>query len=169
MKGVELLAMIIAFFFLFAITFILGSITIYVENVVRGLGFHKSYSMVVSPIHLPVKYELMLLSYLETTEHRTGIPPKKILTAAATENTTTYIYIDGEIIHDLPQFTENIFGIWMGEEAYLLILDVEGYERVIAGNKNAFALEEVEAIRVKKVSTEIFSPIHKSHLDLYVR
>lgn len=169
MKGVELIASIIAFLFLFAVSFVLIGLVIYVDNVVRPLT-HSTYQLVVSPIHQPIKYETLLLAYLETTDN--GVPMKKILTEAANQDkpgtSSNPAYVDGVAVDNLLEYSQKIFSNWMGNSPYVLVLRIDDHEYILSEDREGFPLNDRDILNVRKISTKIFSPNHDSSLDLYV-
>lgn len=167
MKGVELLASIVGLLFLVVVSFVAGGIIIWTQNMVTLTGMGATYTLILSPFHEPIKYESMLLSYLEL-EHQ-GYAVKDIIVEAANQKLVSNIYIDGKYVTELPEFTRQKFGLWFGDNPYLLILYSEGEERVITGNKDAFIPSEKEKLMVRKVRMKIYSPVHDSELILYVK
>ena len=94
MKGVELLASLLALLIMIGITGLLGSVIILVIELAKSVT-PPTYNLYLSPIYPPIKYEGMLLSYLETNISDYQI--KKILTYVAYQKNVTNIFIDGKI------------------------------------------------------------------------
>ncbi|MFH0929451.1 MAG: hypothetical protein V1818_03790 [Candidatus Aenigmatarchaeota archaeon] len=159
MKGIELLASILALMIMIGVGSLFGGIIISVINLSEqpSLGpIH--YEMFMFPAYPPVKYETMLLSYLETTEPSSGLQIKKILTYAAYQRTIDSIYIEGETISrsELEQATRDVFEKWLPGGAYLIELKIGKENHVIAKNSDVLGKLSKEVLRIRKISVPLF-------------
>ena len=154
MKGVELLASLLALLIMIGITGLLGGVIIFVINLAKS-GTPPTYSLYLSPIYPPIKYETMLLSYLETNISDYQI--KKILAYAAYQKNVTNIFIDGKIeITGLTANTTNILNQWFTNEGYLLVLNVDGVGYIIAENRRAFSILPNSMLNLKRISIPLY-------------
>jgi hypothetical protein len=159
MKGVELLASLLALLMMIGIGAFCGGIIIYIINVAHQPSATPiNYEMYLSPIYPPIKYETMLLSYLET--NLSYYPIKKILTYAAYQRNITNIFMDGNVsngneeITNLGYFSSNVFNQWIPGETYLLILNVDGKEYVIVQNRRSLITSDM--VKLRRISIPIY-------------
>jgi hypothetical protein len=183
MKGIELLSTLVALLMLLGISSILGGLVIYVINAVRQPTTSPiDYEMYLSPGYPPIKYQTMLLSYLESTEASSGLQFKKIMIYAALQRNVTDIFVDGYYIDTLGDATQTSFNKWIPEEFYLLALNVKGTNLIITKNDRALRALSSNVIKLRRVSVPVYIdasmigakpknsdiPINVT-LDLYVR
>jgi len=167
MKGIELLASLISILMMIGIAALLGGAIIFVLNAVRQpLSGRINYEMYLSPIYPPVKYEIMLLSYLETTEENSGYQIKKILTYAAYQKSTTNIFVEGNNeVTTLSESSYKILSGWLEGDGYILALNVDGINYIIADNRRALPILPDEVLKLKRISVPLYadaSSIRKS-------
>ncbi len=185
MKGVELIATLISLLTMLGITSLLGGIIVVTLNAVKT---PVSTEMVLSPIYPPIKYETMLLSYLESTDADTGFQIKKILTYAAFQDNITNIFIyppitpGNEEVKNLRSTTSRIFYTWLEKNGFIVVLNVDGYPHVLAQNIGGFVILSDNILNVKRVSIPLYIDVEtmrkidkdrelplKVTLDLYVQ
>lgn len=79
-KGVTLLGKIFTLFVLMAVGIMM---TTFIFLATTYTGNTHRFDVTIRIFYLPIKYDLALSSFLETTDPQTGLPMKRILTAAA--------------------------------------------------------------------------------------
>jgi hypothetical protein len=157
LKGVELLASVLGLLMMIGIAAFLGGIMIFVISAAHQPSASKiTYEMFLSPIYPPIKYETMLLSYLESTETASKIPIKKILVYAAYQKKVDSIFIDGANVTTLGDSSVQIFNNWLQDEFYILILNVDGNEYTIASNRRALVILPDNMEKIKKISVPLY-------------
>jgi hypothetical protein len=158
MKGIELLSSIVALLMMLGIGSLFGGAIIFVLNAAMQPTSSKiNYEMYLSPIYPPIKYESMMLSYLESTEKVSGIQYKKILAYAAYQNNITDIFIDGnKEVKTLESSTFDIFSYWLEREGYILALSVDGKAYVIAKNTRALPNLPTQKFKIRRISVPIY-------------
>jgi hypothetical protein len=180
MKGIELIGTLIALLAMFGVSAFMGGIVIIVLNTASN---KVPYTMILSPIYPPIKYEGMLLSYLESTDDHSGFQIKKILMYAAYQRNITNVFVEGNkevTIADLTDTSTRIFNQWVGKNYYMLIFNIDGQAYVLAGNKFISTYDKVTKIRrisipvyidaemLKKTNKIRELPLNVT-LDLYVQ
>ena len=142
---------------------LLGGAIIFILNATRQPITSKvNYEMYLSPIYPPIKYETMLLSYLES--EYSGFQIKKILAYAAYQKNTTNIFVDGNNeVTKLSEYTYDVFSYWLEGNGYLLALNVGGKAYIIAENKRAFSIFPDEMFRVKRISIPLYIDAYSKH------
>jgi len=168
MKGLELPALLFAFMFMVGITFILAGLVVWVIN---AAPTSKTYSMVVTGIHEPIKHQLVLLAYLEATYSDQNVPMKELIEAMTLQNITTdstSIWLDGNPIEleDVTSASSSIFSQWLGNMPYVLVLKLDTVDKIIAGSTSSFT--RLSKVSIKKVSVPVWTPIQNGELELYV-
>jgi hypothetical protein len=157
MKGLELLASLIAIFMMLGIGALMGGAIIFILNAARQPSADKiDYELYLSPIYPPIKYEAMLLSYLEAEEENSGIQFKKILAYAAYQKNTTNIFVEGDEVTKLSESSYKIFSSWLENNGYLLAINIDGIAYVIAENKRALPTFPDQTMRVKRISVPLY-------------
>jgi len=159
MKGVELLASLIAILMMIGISALLGGAIIFVLNAVRQpLSDRIDYELYLSSIYPPVKFETMLLSYLESTEENSGFQIKKILTYAAYQKNITNVFVEGNNeVTMLSESTYGIFSVWLGGNGYIITLNVGDDQYIIAENTRAFPTLPDKALKLKRISVPLYT------------
>jgi hypothetical protein len=156
MKGIELFGSIVALIIMFMGSVIFQGINIFVLN---NLERSFTFRLALSPIYPPIKYEVMLLAYLESTDDVSGIQIKKILTYAAYQRNITNVFIGEKEITTLPDTSSKIFLQWFKDSesrGYLLVLNVAGRPYVLAENKRGFVILSDSILNLKKVSIPLY-------------
>jgi hypothetical protein len=156
MKGIELIASLIAILFMLGISSFLGGIIIIVTNFVEQPSTSPiNYEMYISPWYPPIKYESMLLSYLELTD-ASGIQVKRILAYASYQNSVDSIFIDGKPVATLGATTSSAFDKWIPGEAYAIILNVNGVPHTIAQNAEAIRKISKGILSMRRISVPVY-------------
>jgi len=173
MKGSELLGEIIALFILIGISFVAVGIVLWVMNLTEETDWGSTYALTLNPIHQPIKYEIMLLSYIETTQPSGSsgpmTPVKRIIFNAVEQETTDINNVDvGGQTFDLQTISKPIFDGWFRKDPYLLMLKIGEEEYPLAGTSKSFVGIEDKKIPVKKVAVPIKTPSNEGMLILYV-
>jgi len=184
MKGVELIATLIAFLFMVGISIFLSGIIITALNFARtsqnycallGVNCKVSNTMYLYSAYPPLKYETMLLSYLEVTVENIQI--KKLLAYAAYQKNVTNIFVDDKEIKSLRSKSSAMMWQWLGKNGYLLALSIDGKPYVLADNKRAFPIASDDIVRLKRISIPVYLDVESTRgqqplsvtLDLYVQ
>ena len=162
MKGMELPALIFAFLFMVGVSFVMAGLVVWVMN---NAPSSKTYSMVVTGLHIPVKQEVALMAYLEATSP-SGIQMKDIIVAAAMQNRTDP-WVKGSRITNVNDVSNSIFTSWYSGRPYLLLLKLQGKDHVLAGAPGDFT-ETGQRMIIKKVSTPVYTTTGEAKLELYV-
>lgn len=158
MKGVELLSSLIALLILLGMSSLLGGLLVFIINLAELPSTHPiNYEMYYSAQYPPIKYETMLLSYLESTETASGYQIKKILAYAAYQNNVNNIFVDGLEINTLGSSTSAIFNQWIPTEAYLLELTINGKDYIIAERGIRNLANSV--LRMRRISVPVYIDI----------
>ena len=159
MKGVELLSSLIAILIMIGVGTLFGGIVIFAINLAnlptsRAIDY-ETYMFAAYP---PIKYETMMLSYLETTEPTSGFQIKKILNYAAYQEKIDGIYIEGENITkpELEAATRNVIEQWIPQGAYLLELKVGDETYVITKNAGSLTAYSEDVLRIRKISIPLY-------------
>jgi hypothetical protein len=153
MKGIELLSSLIALLFLIGIGTFLGGIVILVINMVTLPSTNPiDYELQLAPSYPPVKYQTMLLSYLETTDE-SGFQIKKILAYAAYQGNVTNVFIDGTEVTTLGSSTSDMFNEWIPREFYVLGLNINGKEHIISRNTGS---SSGSMLNLREISVPIY-------------
>jgi hypothetical protein len=156
MKGIELIASLIAILFMLGISSFLGGIIIIVTNAVEQPSTRNiNYEMYVSPYYPPIKYESMLLSYLEVTD-ASGIQAKRLLAYAAYQGSVDSIFIGSKEVTSLGSTTSSTFDKWIPTQAYMIILNVDGKPYIIAQNAQAVNTLSKSMLNMRKISVPIY-------------
>jgi len=156
MKGVELLASLIAILIMLGITSLLSGIIIFVLNAAnQPTSSRINYEMYLSPIYPPIKYEAMLLSYLESTDS-SGYQIKKILAYAAYQKNITNVFVEGREITSLSTSSKQILDNWIERDGYILILNVGGNPYVISENKRAIQNLPDSRLTIRRISIPLY-------------
>lgn len=169
-KGVTLIGELIAFLFLIGIGYLLGGVLIFTKGVSEGWGVFEArtidYDLTVYSGFLPVKHQDAVLAFLECTDPNTGIPMKRILTAAVVQNISKPYIPENFGTIDIQNAANDILSAskW-GEGAFVLLLRMPTGTVHLAGDWSK--CKEKEVIRLQKVSIVIFSPFEKGNLELY--
>jgi hypothetical protein len=161
MKGIELLSDLFSVFMLIIIIIIMvGLIWIFTEIkfVAYGTGLVKARDVTIRILFNPVKYDSVLLTFLELRPQ--GIPMKKILNAAAIQNTTRPWMPETSSFVNAAQISYDILSQQLlTGKSYLL--KIRNPEIVIAQSGNSYDWQ--------KTSTELFLLNGKPvDLELYV-
>jgi hypothetical protein len=160
MKGVELLSSLIALLILLGMSSLLGGLLVFIINLAESPSTHPiNYEMYFSPQYPPIKYETMLLSYLESTETASGYQIKKILAYAAYQRNVTNVFVDELEIKTLGSSTSTIFNQWIPTEAYLLELTINGKDYIIAENERAIRNLANNVLRMRRISVPVYIDI----------
>jgi len=154
MKGVELLASLLALLMMVGISAFLAGILIFVINGEKQPSTTPiNYEMYYSPIYPPIKYEIALMSYLETNISNYKI--KKILAFAAYQRNATNIIVDGNVeITNLGDFSSKIFDQWLPNEPYLLILSASGREYVLVEKRKSIQVSDT--LKIRRISIPLY-------------
>jgi len=157
MKGIELLSSLIAILVMLGFASLFGGLLVFIINLSEQPSTNPiNYEMYFSPKYPPVKYEAMLLSYLESTETVSGFQIKKILAYAAYQNNVTNVFIDGTEITTLDSSSSAIFNQWIKDEAYLLELTIGGKGYIITKNARAINALSNNILRLRRISVPIY-------------
>lgn len=175
MKGSELLGQIIGLFILIGISFVAIGMILWTIQITETTGWGSTYSLILAPIHQPIKYEVMVLSYLEVTH--SGIPTKNIIFEAIESGITDkddleeIIVTDGSESHEfnLPLLSKDAFDGWFGEDPYVLLIEIDDEPYRLAGSGRSFVPTTDEKIAVRKVTIPIKTATNEGSLILYVR
>jgi hypothetical protein len=161
MKGIELLSDLFSVFVLIIVIIIMVSlIWIFTEIkvVAYGTGLVKARDVTIRILFNPVRYDSVLLTFLELRSQ--GMPIKKILNAVAIQNTTKPWMPETSSFIDAAQISDYILGnqLLTGKNYLLKIRDPE-IILAKSGNSNDW----------QKTSTELFLLNGKPvDLELYV-
>lgn len=164
MKGDEFISSLISFIVLFAIGALMMGLIVWTNTYADKIAGEKILKIEVGVIHLPLKFEDMMLSYLETTS--SGIPMKRALIYAAYQGTNEPI-IDGNLI-DLNSETKDIIVKWMGDKPYILTMNINGVETVISTSLKSFPMSGGQKLDLRKINVPIIYPNGVTTLSLYV-
>ncbi len=160
MKGIELLSDLFTLFMLIIIIMIMVSlIWIFTEIkiVAYGTGLVKARDVTIRILFNPVKYDSVLLTFLELRSQ--NMPIKKILNAVAIQNTTKPWMPETRSFIDAAQISNNILNQLLTGKSYLL--KIRDPEVIIAKSGNSYDWQ--------KSSTELFLLNGKPvDLELYV-
>ena len=157
MKGIELLATVLALLMMIGATAFLGGIIIFVLNAAYQPTTSKiTYEMFLSSIYPPIKDESILLSYLETTDEPSGFQVKKILTYAAYQRNITNVFVEGKEVTTLGATTLNVFSLWLKGNGYILALNIDGYPYFISDNRRAFKILPDNMLKLKRISVPVY-------------
>ncbi len=160
MKGIELLSDLFSVFVLIIIIIIMVSlIWIFTEIkfVAYGTGLVKARDVTIRILFNSVKYDSVLLTFLELRPQ--GIPMKKILNAAAIQNTTRPWMPETSSFVNAAQMSDDVLNQLLEGKSYLL--KIRNPEIVIAQSGNSYDWQ--------KTSTELFLLNGKPvDLELYV-
>lgn len=165
MKGSEMLGDIISMMMLIGVSFIAGGVILWTLNITQSTGWGAMYSLTLDPVHQPIKYETMILSYIEITEN--SAPIKSLVLKAIEQGTVDEISYKGSEF-DLESVTTEIFDKWMQGEPYLLVLKMSGVENHLAGSSKSFVGIENKRFSVKKINIPIRSVSKEGELIMYV-
>ncbi|MBR9682215.1 MAG: hypothetical protein GOV02_00935 [Candidatus Aenigmarchaeota archaeon] len=173
MKGSELLGQIIALFILIGISFVAGGIVLWVVNITETTDWGATYSLVLTPVHQPIKYEAMMLSFLETTY--SDVATKNIIFSGL-EN---YDYtldnggldeIDVGVAEvNLRTISKTTFDDWFGDNPYVFIFKIEDNYYKLAGSSKPFRDNEDRKISLRRIIIPIQGSENEGELILYVR
>ena len=154
----ELLSSLIALLMLMGLGALMGGAIIFILNAsIQPNSSKINYEMYLSPIYPPIKYEAMILSYLETTEETSGIQFKRILTYAAYQENINDVFVEGDKeVTTLSASSYNIFSLWIEREGYLLVLNVDGKAYVIAENSRALPKLPDQKFNIKRISVPLY-------------
>lgn len=165
MKGSELLGQIIALLVLVGISFVAGGIILWTMNITEDTGWGSTYSLTLNPIHQPIKYEAMILSYMEVTHD--GVPAKDmIVNSIDNGDPLTDVNVDGKTF-DLIEITRNVFDSWFGDEPYILFIERNGVRARVAGSSLRFVDYQDNKISVKTLNIPITTGSSEGALILY--
>ncbi|MBN2202970.1 MAG: hypothetical protein JW700_02205 [Candidatus Aenigmarchaeota archaeon] len=155
MKGVELLASLFAVLIMIGIGSLLGGLVIFIINTAElPTSQPIDYEMQMHATYPPVKYETMLLSYLESDYE--GMQFKKILAYAAYHENLDNLYVDGIRIVDLEKSTKDVFDQWIPNQAYIIELNIDGNGIVIARSSSLIGYRKNDITEVRKLSVPIY-------------
>lgn len=150
--------------FMVGVTFIIAGMVVWVINAAPS---SKTYSMVVTGIHEPIKHESALLAYLEATYPGESITMKELVEAVATQNDTNIWIRDRSFSSSDVRFASNdILGQWLSNMPYMLVLKSGGIDHRLAGSVESFRV--ASKIAIKKVWTPVWTPFRTGSLELYV-
>ena len=176
MKGSELLSQLVLLFVLIGVGFVAGGLVLWVTNITHETGWGSTYALVLHPIHQPIKYESMLMAYLETTHvSETGMPevPMKEIIIKAIEDDTpedvTITYESETQEFDLGTISTNVFDSWFEGDPYLFVIEIEGIEHRVAGSSGSFIDIEDKKISVKKLKVPIVTSKNDGAMIMYVQ
>jgi hypothetical protein len=156
MKGIEVFASLVAILFLIGISSMLAGVAIMTLNLVSQPSTAPiNYEMRLSYLYPPIKYETMLLSYLEVTD-TSGFQIKKILMYAAYQNNIEDVFIDGKDVTTLKSTTSDIFTKWIPSNPYLISLNVKGKSYVIADKIRSSQTAQINALKLRKISLPVY-------------
>ena len=181
MKGVELLSSLIALLFLVGIGTLVSGIVVLVISMIELPSTNPiNYELQLSSAYPPIKYQTMLLSYLEATG-QSGMQIKKILAYAAYQGNVDNILIDGTMVTTLSSSTGDMFNKWIPREFYILSLNIGGKDYIISKNTGSLS-DGVMELREVSVPVYIDSAVYNVYsegenpslplnvsLDLYVQ
>lgn len=171
MKGAELMASIVAFLVLIGVSIITVGLTVYVISVSDTFDAKAEFTLKVTGLHQPLKYENALLAYLECTDDK-GIRMKKILTVAASKakgptDDLGNIIIDNVLVTDLKGSTGKIFNTWYGSTPYIVVLEINNVNYLLAGDPATFK-ESSSKLKLKSAYTKLYTPKGDAELKLYL-
>ena len=166
MKGDEFVAALISFIILFAMAAIIVGVLVY-TNGLHALSWGGSLDVVLVGTHLPIKYENMLLSYLEVTDDTNNIPMKKIISYAAYQGTLTP-NVDGVLVNNFKSDTAVIMSTWVSDRDYIVTLEINGAETMIAGNLGGTMISSAQKLVLRKATAPIIYPKGVTTLSLYI-
>ena len=181
MKGVELLSSLIALLFLIGIGTLVSGLVVLVISMVKMPSTDPiDYELQLSSAYPPIKYQTMMLSYLESTG-QSGMQMKKILAYAAYQGNIDNILIDGTRVTTLSSSTADMFNKWIPREFYILSLNIGEKDYIISKN-TGFLSGGVMELREISVPEYIDSAVYNAYgedenpslplnvsLDLYVQ
>ena len=158
MKGIELLSSLIGILMLMGLGALMGGAIIFILNAsIQPTTSKIDYEMFLSPIYPPIKYESMLLSYLETTEEVSGLQFKKILTYAAYQEDIDVVFVDGDkMVTTLSASSYDVFSLWLDRDGYMLVLNVDGKGYLIAENSRSLPKLPDQKFSVKRISVPLY-------------
>jgi hypothetical protein len=156
MKGIELLSSLIAILVMLGFSSLFGGLLVFIINLAEQPSTNPiNYEMYFSATYPPIKYETMLLSYLESTDV-SGLQIKKILAYAAYQNNVTNVFVDGTEITTLGSSSSTVFKQWIKDEAYLLELTIGGKGFVITKNDRAIRALSNNVLRLRRISVPVY-------------
>jgi hypothetical protein len=163
MKGMEMLASLVAILFLIGIGSLIGGIVILVINLIHLPTTQPiNYELYIFSSYPAIKYQTMMLSYLEATDEN-GIQIKKILTYGVYQDNLDDVFVDGTEVTTLGASTSEMFKKWIPNEFYVLSLSINGEGHVIAKNFNPSGSDDT--LKTRMVSVPVY--IDRSNFMLY--
>jgi hypothetical protein len=168
LKGATLIGELIAFLFLIVLGYFMGGLIIYTHGLSTTLGLHINYNLTIEPTSIPIKHEVALLSFLESTHAVSGeeIPMKKLIVASLVQNSSN-VYINGHFIH-VDTAAQDILDAWSTDKGFLLRIRKSDGDIRLAWNIVNFK-EGTSVLRLQKISAAIVSPFKDGVLELIVR
>lgn len=162
MKGIEMLSDLFLLFMLIIVVIMMTTlIWILTEFKVAAsdVGAVNSKEVEIKVLFNPVKYDSALLTFLELNDPNSGIKMKRLLTAAAIQNTTNVWLPENKSFIDVSTASKTLLDEILPEDLYLL--KTRNPEIVIS--------QSGTATNWQKISTQLFLLNKKVvELELYV-
>ena len=169
MKGSELLGQIVALLVLVGISFVAGGLILWVMNITEDTAWGSTYALTLNPIHQPIKYEIMIMGFMETTHN--GITTKEIILKAieTCDNSACLTDIEiGDNTFDIRAISKSVFDNWFEETPYLFMIEIDDIKYRLAGASTGFIDYEDNRISVKTMNIPIKTATTEGALILYV-
>ena len=146
----------------------MGGLIIYAHSLADAAEIKVNYSLTIEPTTVPIKHELALMSFLESTTNVGGreVPMKKLIAASVVQNSEN-IYFNGESV-PLDSISQNILNTWSTDKGFLLQIKKPDKNIKLVWNLVQFRGTE-SVLRIQKISTRIISPFESGILELIVR
>jgi hypothetical protein len=172
MKGSELLGDMISILVMIGISFVAGGVVLWVMNITEQTDWGSTYSLILNPMHQPIKYEEMILSYLETTHTTSASGPaistKRIILEAVDQGNPRSVIVDGQKF-DLFSITQPTFDSWFQGAPYLFMLKIKGVEYPLGGSSTKFVGKEEKKISVRSLKIPVNTAKGSGELIMYVK
>ncbi len=166
MKGVQFWSLLLSTLVLIGVSIPILIIVVWANGLAETFG-GATVNVTVEGLHLPIKYENIMMSYLETTSPRNGIPMKTIIRNAAYQG-TTQPYVNGVRIVTLEQDSYDIMSMWVGDRYYLVTMTIDGGEERIAGSVGKMLSTSTKRLEIRRAPVKVIYPGGVTTLTLYV-